>query len=179
MIARDTAVLSVFTADPVAKILAEGGTGNWSADLGRVSEYEYIALLRHAEKPNSPRDAAHNAVFLVAKIATVLESDEPDGRGKARLFIAFSEYAIVEGTRPTPRKGTNPIWFATFNEMNVDPSSLQFVAMPKSTRPPTPGANVSNEFSGKVSGLSFDEAKAGLALRYGVAKDKIEIILRT
>src|ERR1700712_785308 len=104
--------ISVLTADTTASIIANGGSGNWSAKLETVNQYQYLVCLRHGDKPSSPSDAKHNAPFLVGRISRVMKTEELDKRGDPRLFIEIESYALLHGSEPADRKGTNPVWFA-------------------------------------------------------------------
>jgi len=163
-------VVTVLTADSAETIIQQGGTGDWAADPAKVSKFPYVVCLRHGQKPNSPADAVHNAAFLVGKISGVEMTNKTDKLGRRRILIRFSEYAKVNGARASDRRGTNPVWFADFESLHIDLEKLTFV--------PVSGAPA-NETIATKGGMTFDMAKAGLAIHYNVPVDKIEIIIRS
>ena len=89
-------------------------------------------------------------------------------------MIQISEYALVD----YPEKWgewRNPVKYTTLEELGIDPKQLKFKPMPVATKPPRAPAGPDRS---KTGGLTIAEAKAGLALQFGVPPEAIEIVIK-
>jgi hypothetical protein len=88
-----------------------------------------------------------------------------------RWLIQISEYALV--SIPDTWDGSrNPVRYRSMEELGIDPNQLDFQTMPvaKSAQP--------KEVANISGGLTIAEAKHGLAERFGVSVNDIEITIR-
>ena len=91
-----------------------------------------------------------------------------------RWLIKLSEYAEAD----YPEKWgewRNPVKYTTLEELGIDSKKLKFQPMPTPTKvltpPPPPDRS-------KAGALTIAEAKAGLALQFGVPPEAIEILIK-
>ena len=98
---------------------------------------------------------------MVGKIKDVVPSTDHDGR----WLILMSEYAVIP-----PRdtwSGRNPVaYWSEEDYEGLDFSRLEFLPMPDKPE------------AAKAVGLSIEEAKQGLAERFGVPVQAIEVTIR-
>jgi hypothetical protein len=153
----------IFTAKGTQRILREGGTSSWRLNPKNARQCAYAVCTRNAHASLVEGSEAHHSAFLVGKVRSVVTSPTE----KNRYLIQFSEFARV--AIPEVWKGDrNPVRYSTLEELGIDPSILNWEAMPAPDEAPAP----TNE-----SPLTFAEARKGLALTYGVALDAIEITI--
>ena len=91
-----------------------------------------------------------------------------------RWIIELSEYTFVD----YPEKWgewRNPVKYTTLEELGIDPKKLKFKPMPVPTKVLTPPAPPERS---KIGGLTIAEAKAGLALQFGVPPEAVEIVIK-
>jgi hypothetical protein len=91
-----------------------------------------------------------------------------------RWIIKIGEYALVD----YPEKWgewRNPVKYTTLEELGIDLKKLKFKPMPTPTRVLTPPAPPDRS---KTGALTIAEAKAGLALQFGVSPEAIEILIK-
>lgn len=69
----------------------------------------------------------------------------------------------------------NPVKYITLEELGIDPKKLKFMPMPAPTKVLTPPAPPERS---KAGALTIAEAKAGLALQFGVLPEAIEIHIK-
>ncbi|MBY2941866.1 hypothetical protein HF264_19560 [Rhizobium leguminosarum] len=150
-------IISVLTFKSTETILASGGTQSWALDRTRAARCDYVVICRNARNREAEGPEEHGTAFLVGKVKDVAPSTEADGR----WMIQISEYAKINCAEQW--SGRNPVaYWKDSDYPDIDFKSLAF----KPVAPPTP------------SGLTIAEAKAGLALTFGVAESAIEITIR-
>jgi hypothetical protein len=92
-----------------------------------------------------------------------------------RFIIEISEYAVADHPEAWG-EWRNPVKYTTLEELGIDLKKLKFKPMPTPTKfltpPPPPPAR------SKTGALTIAEAKAGLALQFGVPQDAIEILIK-
>jgi hypothetical protein len=91
-----------------------------------------------------------------------------------RWIIELSEYAVVD-VPESWGEWRNPVKYTTLETLGIDPRKLKFKVMPAPSRdlpPASPSAPA------KSGGLTIAEAKAGLAIQFGVAPEAIEIHIK-
>lgn len=164
-----TPALAIFTGKPVERLLEEGGTSSWVLDRSKARAFRYAVCVKNQHADWSDGEEEHGAAFVVGKISDVVPAvDTPD-----RWLVKFSEYAEIN--LPGAWKGwRNPVRYTTMEELGVDVEALTFKAMPAikdvGERPKPSEIN--------APPMSIAQAKAGLALTFGVSPDAIEITIR-
>lgn len=91
-----------------------------------------------------------------------------------RWIIKISEYALAD----YPEKWgewRNPVKYTTLEELGIDLSKLKLTPMPAPTKVLTPPPPPDRP---KTGALTIAEAKAGLALQFGVPAEAIDILIR-
>ena len=84
-----------------------------------------------------------------------------------RLIIQLSEYAEID-IPDCWQKQQNPVRYSSLDEFDIDPDELDWKAFPTEYQKPID----------TVQPLTVEEAKLGLAKKFGVAPEQIEIIVR-
>lgn len=159
-------ILSVLTGKSVATILRAGGTQSWVLDRWRAKGCTYAVLCRNAYSEDVEAGEAHHTAFMVGKIKDVVPSTESEGR----WLVLFSEYALCDAAEQW--RGRNPVAYWTtdqYDKRDIDFARLRFQPMPEPTAKAT---------SSPAPGLTLADAKAGLALTFGVPPSAIEITIR-
>lgn len=165
--------LIVFTAKTVDAILDAGGTQSWVLNPSHMTTIEYVVCTRNADRKFEAecghRPEPHRAAFLVGRVSGIRKVGERNGRD--RYIILFSEYAevLIPEFRGHER---NPVTYGDTDSLTIkglDISKLAFKPMPPVATSP-PMADI-------VTGLSIDEAKKGLSVRYGISEANIQIVM--
>lgn len=143
------------TRETPEEIIEQGGTLAWKLNASRLIECEYVILC--ANSKGTAREPIHRSAFMIGKISGVQTS--PGGRYK----VLFSEYAadvLVPGVWSPEWR--NPVRYEAPETVDIVGSNFNEVSTAK--------------FESK--GLSIEEAKAGIAYRYGKTVSDIEIIIK-
>ena len=159
----DTVV--VFTGKGIETFFAQGGSGDWVANEDRLAKATYLVAVANAhskvERGHSKEKQGH--AFLVGKISGVMAVPEKP----KRLIIQVSEYAEID--IPNCWSGQrNPVRYTNLDEFGVNPDELDWKLFPTEYQKPID----------TVKPLTVEEAKLGLAKKFGVAPEQIEIIVR-
>jgi hypothetical protein len=165
--------IAVFTADSRTEILEVGGSASWVVAEKQALRREYLVCIRNAREVKFHDHEPHGTAFLVGRISG-LTAHGNDKKGMPRWIIKISEYALVD----YPEKWgewRNPVKYTTLEELGIDPKDLSFKPMPDATKVPPP--QPSSEAI-KTRPLTITEAKAGLALQFGVLPEAIEILIK-
>jgi hypothetical protein len=165
--------IAVFTADSRKYILEVGGSAAWVVAEKQARRREYLVCVRNAREVNFHDHEPHGTAFLVGRISG-LTPHGYDKKGMPRWIIKISEYALVD----YPEKWgewRNPVKYTTLEELGIDPKDLTFKPMPAPTKVLTP--QPSSE-AVRTRPLTITEAKAGLALQFGVLPEAIEILIK-
>jgi hypothetical protein len=165
--------IAVFTADSRDKILAEGGSASWVVAEKQARRRQFLVCIRNARGVDFPDHEPHGTAFLVGRISA-LEPHGVDRKGMQRFFIKISEYAVVDYPEAWG-EWRNPVKYTTLEELGIDPQKLEFKPMPPPTKIPTPPPPPERS---KTGALTIAEAKAGLALQFGVPPEAIEILIK-
>jgi len=171
----------VFTYRSRSMMLQEGGSQAWALKPASARRCKYIVCTRNryfaGAEPEEQAAATeeHGAAFLVGKVTAV--EPWPGRDEKARYIIRFDQYAVL----PDPVKDVwpghqNPIWYVEdIRKLDIDPDKLNWQPMPESAdRALEKKANM----NATPDGLTFDQARAGLATMYRVPPGSIEIVIR-
>ena len=158
-------VFQVLTYKSVQTILAAGGTQSWALDRNRVRNCKYAVCCRNAQTRVPEGAEAHGSAFIVGLISDVVPSTETEGR----WLVLFSEYAVVNVGDQW--EGRNPVAYYTVEEYegDIDFDALDWKPMPERAVELT--ANTKK-------GMNIAEAKAALAVSFGVDPSAIEITIR-
>ena len=183
-----------FTFKDVEKILAFGGSSSWDLNSKRASKCDYIICARNSMSPLYVGNGIHREGFLIGKILGIeptLEKIDPN-----RWLITISEYAEISVPEVWD-KGRNPIrYIKTENikeDFGIDVNNLEFQKMPERDFKKIDIINRETEsyyavnFSNRKSleegksdeGITIQEAKEKLAIKFGVSVDNVEIIIRS
>ena len=183
----------VYTCRGKKRILSEGGSQAWRIDMSKASKHRYVVCVQNRNQTWGQATAAHQTAFLIGKIRSVTKSKEKGASDRA--IINISEYA--ELNVPNAWDGNrNPVAYNKLSDygihtqddlidlnwgrlgINVDFGDIEPDEMPgddyeaaaiEDSIPPVQEEPIS---------LSIDEAKRGLAVRFGISVDQIEIIIR-
>lgn len=162
-----TNAVVVFTARSTQNILNEGGTSAWRLDRNHALRCGFVVCARNGNARWVEGKEAHHSAFLVGKIKDVVPTAEYPGR----FLIQLSEYALVN--IPDVWKGErNPVKYSTLEDLGIEAATLTWKPMPK----PTEVLGTGNA-SGRTP-LTIDEAKQGLAFKFSVPVEAIEITIR-
>ena len=172
---QKNSTVSVFTARGIARILSEGGSQAWALDAQRAAGCEYLVCVQNRGFPDDwgQASAPHKDAFLVGKISKVLPSTE-DPDVTDRSIIMISAYAEISIPHAWPGN-RNPVRYTTLDEMGIDVDALNFKPMPKMD-PPAKKEPSSTTLATKA-GLTLEEAKAGIALRFGITPEQVQITI--
>jgi hypothetical protein len=165
--------IAVFTADSRNEILEVGGSVSWVVAEKQARRREYLVCIRNARDVNFRDHEPHGTAFLVGKISGLTPYGY-DKKGMQRWIIMISEYAFVD----YPEKWgewRNPVKYTTLEELGIDPKDLSFKPMPAPTKVLTPQPSSETV---RARPLTISEAKAGLALQFGVLPEAIEILIK-
>jgi hypothetical protein len=167
------AAIAVFTANSRDEILAVGGSAAWVVAEKQARRREFLVCIRNAREVDFPDHEPHGTAFLVGRIKG-LKPHGHDKKGMPRWIIEIGEYALIDHPEAW-REWRNPVKYTTLEELGIDPKKLKFKPMPTPTKvltpPPPPHRS-------KTGALTIAEAKAGLALQFGVPPESIEILVK-
>lgn len=163
-------VLTVFTFRPIELILEEGGSQAWALNADNARRCTRLVCTRNRFHEGSGPEE-HGAAFLVGKISGI----EPSPENPERFIVRISEYALLEPQPIVWPGARNPVWYVEdLSDLQIDESALEWHAMPE-TGAQNADAPILND---RPSKLTIAEAKAALAVTFGVSPEDIEIIIR-
>ena len=176
------AIIVVFTAKSVERILSEGGSAAWRLDRNHARRCDYAVCTRNLHTDWGDGTEEHQSAFLIGKIRDVVPcrpTPENAEHEKNRFLIEFAQYARVN--IPNAWKGDrNPVKYATLDDLGIEPAKLDWEIMPDVTERPKRISSIETApMNGvEVKGLTMAEAKKGLALTFNVPPEAIEITIR-
>lgn len=167
----DTSAVCVLSARGLEKIIEEGGSQAWVLDAHRARNCKYVVVVQNRDFERKGDDwgnvsAEHHNAFIVGKLKDVVPSSE-QGNGN-RWMLLFSEYAELDIPDAWPGN-RNPVFYTSLQAMNINPSSLHFVAMPE--------ANSLSTGQPAFASLTIAQAKEGLSRTFGVDPSAIQITI--
>lgn len=171
-----TQAIKVLTSVSASQIIRNGATGNWSAAAHKVADYPFVVCVRHGNHPASPKDVPHKTAFLIGRILKAVETDELDGKGNPRLLIMFDEYAEIK-VPDVWGDSQNPVGYFDLEKAGINVTDLEFIPVADEDRIAVVGID-KFEKGGEIVGISFEDARKGIALRYGVDPRAVEITIR-
>ncbi|MCX4137888.1 hypothetical protein M0D68_06815 [Paraburkholderia sp. SEWSISQ10-3 4] len=163
MSANDTVL--VLTYKSVETMIEEGGCGHWKANAQSLTSCRYVVATRNERRTGREGDEPHGAAFMVGEVSGV--SQEQNG---PRFVIQMRRFARLS----TPSEGawqaggtggSNPVRYARFRDLGISLKNLKWE--------PWPGQVA--EYVDQP--LTMAQAKAGLALTFGVAPEQIKITI--
>lgn len=160
----------VLTENGLETILEEGGSQAWVLDAKRAGKCQYVVCIQNRMSVRNLGKAAadHHTAFMIGKLDKVVRSQDPGN--EKRWYLGFSEYAELDVTEAWPGY-RNPVFYTNFQkEFKLDIASIVFHPMPSNQEPV--------QLPPSSKGLTIAEAKAGLALTFGVNPSQIEIAIR-
>ncbi|WP_429205683.1 hypothetical protein [Massilia sp. UYP11] len=174
-----TAVV-VMTARGPDRILQEGGSQAWVLNPKNAVKHDYLITVQNRHNGQwGGATEPHGTAFLIGKISAVVPSPEPKSKG--RYLVRISEYARI--SVPSKWRGSNPVRYLDIQkEFGIDPDTLDFV--------PVPAPDVEHSEAAEDTQLDGDfepseglvltiaQAKTGLAAKFGVSENQIEIIIK-
>jgi hypothetical protein len=162
----------VLTGRGIETMLAEGGSQAWTIDSNRASECEYVVCIQNHKQEHFDKNqlsAPHHTAFLVGKLAGLATPDPGNDDKGTRKKLVFSEYAEIDIADKWPGN-RNPVFYGDLDDIGIDSAALSFQPMPVQ-EPVEPVA-------AKSQPLTIAQAKAGLAVSFGVTPADIEIVIR-
>jgi hypothetical protein len=163
--------IAVFTANSRNEILEIGGSSAWVVAEKQARRREFLVCIRNARDVDFHDHEPHGTAFLVGRVSG-LKPYGHDKKGMQRWIIEISEYAVVDYPEAWG-EWRNPVKYTTLEELGIDPTKLKFKVMPTPTKVLPAAPNRS-----KTRALTIAEAKAGLALQFGVPPEAIEILIK-
>lgn len=165
--------IAVFTANSRDEIMAVGGSASWVVSEKQARRRKFLVCVRNARDVDFPDHEPHGTAFLVGRIKG-LQPHGYDKKGMQRWLIEISDYTLIDHPEAWG-EWRNPVKYTTLEELGIDLKKLKFKPMPPPTKiltpPPAPAAT-------GPRGLTIAEAKAGLALQFGVPEEAIEILIK-
>jgi hypothetical protein len=175
-------VLVVFTAKGSTRLESEGGTGHWAVSSRSVRDCEYVVCTRNTD-PASVDDfgdlssTPHGAAFLVGKVTGLEKTYFENGRQRYRVVMSEVAEVLVSGFWDGSRIPTRYLSKAEAEARGLNFDNLKFRPINKaSVREAAPAPSINATTS--LPGISINEAKVGLSLRFGVTPDDIDIVVR-
>ncbi|WP_313475318.1 hypothetical protein [Stutzerimonas kunmingensis] len=196
----DQRCVIVFTCRGKDRMIREGGSQAWRIDASRASKCKYVVCVQNRNETWGQPSAPHKQAFLIAEISAIAPSEHT-----GRHIIQFKQFADIavpdcwDGNR-------NPVAYGCLADFGIntldDLIDLPFVRLGAKLNLGEKFDSVEGEADiagddydaaalldeskqggsdddvGLLPGLSFEEARQGLALRYGVAPKQIEISIR-
>lgn len=166
---KNTAAMCVLTARGIETILANGGSQAWVLDAKRARTCEYVICVQNRGFADDwgKVSAPHHTAFLVGRLKEVVRSTEDPEEKDKRWLLVFSEYAEIDVPEAWPGN-RNPVLYTDLASFGIKLSDMEFQPMPEQEAPTPPAAKP----------LTIAEAKAGLAIAFGVKTTDIEITVR-
>lgn len=167
MLGKDT--IAVTTRDTVGQILAANNSAAWVLNYAEwASKLRFLVCMKKAGTKRQP--------FLVAKISEIRLRQSDQAEKPARYSIEFHEFARLPDDQPLVDGTQNPVQYGTLDKFQIDLETLTFAPAP----PKTLEYSYSEEaiFPDLTEGLSIEAAKRGLAVKFGISEDQIEITIK-
>lgn len=175
-------VLVVFTAKGAERIESEGGSSSWALRPRSVRDCNYVVCTRNTD-PTKVNDfgnqsaVPHGAAFLVGKICGLEETAVRNGRQRYRVLMSEVADVLVPNFWDGSRVPTRYLSIEEVATRGIDLAALKF-------RPLRKQSHGDEKEPGQIPvhvtlpGISIPEAKEGLALRFGVGVNEIDIVIR-
>jgi hypothetical protein len=169
-------ILVVFTFRSIDLLLSEAGSQAWALNAANARRCSYIVCTRNRHHEDASQQEDHGAAFLVGKISAI----EPAPDDPERFIVRFDRYALLDPQPIIWPGARNPVWYVDdFSNIQIDESKLKWQPMPTTESAESHVATTPLSLPAGPSGrLTIAEAKAALAVTFGVSPDNIEITIR-
>lgn len=173
----NTNCITVLTARGITEILSTGGSQAWRLDASHAAKYEYLVCVQNSKKDWGSQEAKHHHAFMVGRISGISRAPE----NPHRWIINISSYAEID--IPEQWDGNrNPVSYRNLKDIGIETNKLEFKAVPKfapaNLNVEQAGDEYEDEEENVVNPLTLKEAKAGLALYFGVNEENIQITIQ-
>ena len=152
---EDTVV--TFTANDLQYIKTNGCDNSWVLNKDRAGSCKYLVCC-HSE------GAKKRHAFVVGLISRIRFVCVDQHSGKDRWAIHISEYASIDIPNVWER-WHNPVHYTTLKSLGIDISTLNFEKIQKTENSHVPSS-------------SIEQAKEGIAKKYNVSPEQIEILIK-
>lgn len=163
---QETNATVVLTARGRTEILETGGSQAWRLDAGKASKRSYVVCVQNRKPSWGTAEAEHHHAFLVGRVSSVTKTD--GGKGE-RWIINIDSYANIDIAEQW-HGNRNPVSYRTLESMGINVDELDFQPMPNVEE-------VKSDLRSEPRPLTLDEAKKGLALKFGVNESDIKITI--
>ena len=164
-------VLSVLTFKSVETLKDNGGTQSWVLDRNRAKACKYVVICRNAYHDGVEGDEIHGHAFMLGKVKDIVPATDTAGR----WLVLLSDYAVDDFGFQW--EGRNPVAYYTTDDFSGD-KEFKRIDFDKVEWKPMPEPGQVEDAPVIPVGLSLFDAKAGVALRYGVDPVNVEICVR-
>ncbi|MGP6467506.1 hypothetical protein, partial [Pantoea agglomerans] len=144
-----------------------------------VAKLPYLVCVQNSKKDWGSQEAKHHHAFMIGKISGVSRSPE----NAKRWIINIDSYAEID--IPEQWDGNrNPVSYRKLEDMGIDISKVDFKPLSKEDSSALNAIKDEDEYdeyeedSNGVRPINLKEAKAGLALYFGVNEDDIQITIK-
>jgi hypothetical protein len=162
--------LAVFTSRTIRRMCDEGGSQAWTFQPANARECRWLVCVWNAHgayAESGSEHLAHREAFLLAPVASI----DPSPQEPHRWIVRFREYARI--SVPNAWNGQRlPFRYLTLDDFGLDPKRQTFVPVTSSNG----GAVRTSPLA--ASPLSIEAAKLGLAAKFNVSPEAIEITIR-
>lgn len=172
--------ITVLTARGITEILNTGGSQAWRLDASHAAKYQYLVCVQNSKKEWGTQEAKHHHAFLVGRISGIGRA--PDSQ-KKRWIINIDSYAEID--IPGQWDGNrNPVSYRSLKSMGIDVATLNFKPVVSVSHSAPKDGKFDDEYDEYeeepqgIKPLTLKEAKAGLAVHFGVSEDDIQIIIK-
>lgn len=143
-----------YTHNDLEHITSKGHDNSWKLNQKRAGSCKYLVCC-HSQGANK-----RNA-FLVGLISKVELFEEE------RYAIYISEYASINVSN-TWKGWQNPVHYTSLEDLGIDISTLKFEKIQK----------INEQTITEIPPLSIEQAKEGLAKKFGISSEQIEIVVK-
>lgn len=159
----------VLTARGIEKVLAEGGSQAWVLDAKRARACGHVVCVQNRNTGDDwgKASAPHHTAFLVGRLKSIVPCEEEGAEDRWKLV--FESYAEIDISNAWPGY-RNPVFYTSLEDMGIDFDGLNFQPMPEQ--------EIRSANHDAPALLTIAQAKAGLALTFGVPESAIEIMIR-
>lgn len=187
--------VTVYTCRGKDRILSEGGSQSWRIDMSRASKRKYLVCVQNRNETWGQATAQHQTGFLIAKISEIAKSEEKGVTD--RSIIKISEFAEINvpdawnGNRnPVAYKHLRDFGIHSLDDLDnlnwttlgsrITYESVDSIEMPGDDYKAAElfETSIENPLGPFTGELTIDEAKRGLAKKFGVSTEQIEITIR-
>lgn len=175
----NTNCITVLTARGITEILNTGGSQAWRLDASHAAKHQYLVCVQNSKKDWGSQEAKHHHAFMVGHISGVSRAPE----NPKRWIINIDSYCEID--IPKQWDGNrNPVSYRNLEDIGIEVNELEFKSVPKASPSNLVVIKASDEYENTedseatVKPLTLKDAKAGLALHFGVNEEDIQITIK-